>query len=229
MVATVYATDGTLAKDVPVDFSVDFAGATLDPVRPLTNSLGRATTTLTSPRPPGDTLTVTARLDAGTQASRAMPFPALPYFVFGPLNSAPYLGDEVSIDAGTFSPCNISGLSAEVTYDPSILEFEPDRVFELGVLNGAGSGGTPSSTTVDLDYSAPGRLAFHYFRNDNRGVSISGSYIRFSFRTLNPGNAKLTVLAARLSTSVGADYDLYPAGLANHVTVGSLFVQKPSR
>jgi hypothetical protein len=228
MLATVYAVDGTLASNVPVNFSVDFAGAALNPARPLTNSNGRASTTLTSPRPPGDKLTVTAVLDAGPQASRSLLFPAAPYFVFGPLNPSPLVGADVAIGAGVTFACNISGLAAEISYDPSVLEYEPERVVELGVFNNVNADGVPSSTTLEVDSSTPGHFGFQYFRNDHRGVSVGGAYIHFTFRALKPGDAKLTVVWAKLSASVGSAYELYPTDQSSRITLGSLFVQKPA-
>lgn len=226
MIATVFAKDGTLADGVGVTFSSAFGGATFDPVRATTNPAGIARSTLSSPRPPGDSLTMTATLDNGLQSSHTLGFPLTPIMTVDSNNATPLVGVELLLDVGVSRPCNITELGADLSYDPTVLEYEPGKEIQLNALNDVGSDGSPNGTTLDVDSSVPGHVRFRYFRDDGRGVNITGGYLRLSFKTLAAGDAQLAVVvpSGELIGSVGGAYDLYPASGTNFVAVAAVTV-----
>ncbi len=226
MIATVFAPDGTLAENVEVSFSSAYAGAVFDPATKASNAAGIAITSVSSTRPPGDQLTMTATIPTGLQSSYTLAFPLTPVMSILADNTSPVVGADVLMTVTVTRACNITELGADISYDATVLEYQPGQEVQLNVLNDVTPDGTPTGTTLDVDNSVPGHVIFRYFRDDGRGVNTSSGYLRFTFKAIAAGDAQLAVVSpsAELIGSVGGAYNLYPSGSSPFVGISNVTV-----
>ena len=221
VIATVFGKDGSVATGTKVRFETDFPGATLDPVETETDQAGRAIVDLSTPRPPSDQVTVTGFLPDGRSDDVTIRVPASPFLQFTPETFQPKVGEEFYLHWYVTAPCNLSRLTAELTWNPEVLEYLPGEWEEGGILNQLvssdsgdtdedGSAGEDRIPTVVEESSADGWLRMTYRRDDTprTGISATGSYIRIKFRAIGTGEAEMTAPFVELAPPDDRPFDM---------------------
>ena len=221
-VATVFATDGAPAPDVPVTFTTSTAGVVFEAsgnetTVVNTNTIGRALATIVvTGRPADDELTVSATPDNGLTATRTIDAPTTPFLSIVANTSTPSKNGTVSLLFIVTSACNVSKVKAGISFDPEIVEYVPAGPNEaptyakLVNFDDSDTSGTgPNQQTIlTIDDSTPGRLGFVYEPDTKRGSNQNTTYFSVTLRTKSSGSARLLVESAELETTVGNNYDL---------------------
>ncbi len=225
VIATVFGKDGSVATGTKVRFEADCPEATLDPVEAATDQAGRAIVELSTPRPSSDQVTVTGFLPDGRSDDVTIRVPAPPFLQFTPETFQPKVGEEFYLHWYVTAPCNLSRLTAELTWNPEVLEYVPGEWEEGGILNqlvssnggdagdtdeDGSAGGEDRIPTVVEESWADGWLRMTYRRDDTprTGISATGSYIRIKFRAIGTGDAEMAAPFVELAPPDDRPFDM---------------------
>jgi hypothetical protein len=207
IVATVYGDDGAVAQGVPVTFSADAGSFSESTVQ--TSRAGQAVTTLSTPRPPGDRLTVFGALADGRSDDIDLLVPGPAFVSIVPQGD---ITEDSTIEVAftITSACNIRKIDAVIDWSgpvgesgidgEDLLSYSCDKVgdgsddpddcsdgesfAETGILN-ATVDGVQLETEALIDRSVPGRLRIVYERTNTTGplgTNSSATYFRFNFK-----------------------------------------------
>ncbi len=229
-IATVFGEDGSVAEGTTVQFTVDWPGATLDPVEIGTDETGRAIVEVATTRPDGDQLTITGALPDGASDDVTISVPPPPVLQFVPDNPRPAIGEEFFVHVYVVGPCDLNSITFRLEWDPAVLEYLPGEWEETGILNapvGDGSGDGTGDATGDatddsgdgtgdtlptevLESAGPGSVDITYRRVDSppTGSSATGTYLKLHFRAVGAGDAAMTAPRVELAPPDGRPYEL---------------------
>ncbi|GEM_PF-5863769 len=225
VIATVFGKDGSVATGTKIRFEADCPEATLDPAEAETDQAGRAIVELSTPRPPSDEVTVTGFLPDGRSDDVTIRVPASPFLQFTPETFQPAVGEEFFLHWYVTAPCNLSRLTAELTWDPEVLEYLPGEWEEGGILNQVASSDSGDTGDTDDDGSAgeedriptvveeswaDGWVRVTYRRDDTprTGISATGSYLRLKFRAIGTGEADMQAPFVELAPPDDRPFDM---------------------
>lgn len=210
LTATVYAQDGAVGKGFHVTFSTDnpdvvfslpstgtassASMVTDNTFSAVTGESGQVTVIAKAPRPVGDQINFTARLDNGLTATLKKPvyWPYPPNVYASAAPSSVEVGKELTLTISTSSVCNLSGINLALTWDATQLDYIPDPENEKkgSALSDTTIDGTatndPNLTTL-VTNAAPGSLQIDFRRIDGKGITISAgnaSLLKFRFKGL---------------------------------------------